>query len=788
MNSQIGLGSNTTDSVDTKPIVYPPLYISTFFLLLSAVLAVSSLSESVLSLFVSILFWSCVFGVGLFCGYQNALIHKPIYTQFTNTVLVIALFVFIITLATQNIVLALVLVLMWIQAARNFTLSTRRDLYFSFGISFFLLLYAAANSKSGGIIVYMMMYVLAGTFALVANHLDERVSKAQAYGSGITKNSMDFPHSVGVLSVLIIGLATLIYLFVPRPQALHFGAFANSGGLFYENKDWEGAAGGDFSSDKSETEEVADIQTDANKEGNEDGTKNAINDPEAAGKFGTEGYGKTQENTYGVEYVYRGFDESFDIDQPSQGGLSNALLLYVDSPQPLYLRGRVFDTFENKQWRKSLKGTKKYKLKFGEIAFGEQPEDLVIQTITFKRTLTDVIFGAEEIKSLNFPGSVVAKDRYGALTAPGVIREGTVYSVKSYMPRVQGRIVAAPVSSDDNNPYLQLPDILFGKLDQLTQKVTGSEENDLGRAVAIERYLRNEYEYTLDTVSISDRDLSIEKFLFTEKRGHCELFATSMVLMLRSIGVPARLVTGFSATNMNPITGFYEVRGMDSHAWVEAYISNIGWVMFEPTAFYDLPKESPPDTTAEAINDYLENLTKAAQVSNSEDLSTLSTLLKMFKQLGQFLTDLWDILSTIADYIWQVVTDHTLLLSIVVILGVLVVYSYRFVEHRLLTSLALLRLKRLQHTTPELFVRQCYIELENFFARKGEPRSPGCTIQEYERTLCTRYSTLNKFIEAISFKVNLVCYSHYKASQQDVESIFVDFKLIVASENQQPLH
>ena len=72
-------------------------------------------------------------------------------------------------------------------------------------------------------------------------------------------------------------------------------------------------------------------------------------------------------------------------------------------------------------------------------------------------------------------------------------------------------------------------------------------------------------------------------FLFETKTGHCEYFASAMAIMLRLQGVPARLVTGFSATNKNPLTGYFEVRALDAHAWVEAYFPAHGWVTFEPT-------------------------------------------------------------------------------------------------------------------------------------------------------------------------------------------------------------
>ncbi len=102
------------------------------------------------------------------------------------------------------------------------------------------------------------------------------------------------------------------------------------------------------------------------------------------------------------------------------------------------------------------------------------------------------------------------------------------------------------------------------------------------RAARLENYLVNEYEYTLEMMGRSGSN-PIESFLFDDKRGHCEYFASSMVLLLRSQGIPARLVTGFLGGERNAIEGYYVVRQSNAHAWVEAFLGDQGWRVFEPT-------------------------------------------------------------------------------------------------------------------------------------------------------------------------------------------------------------
>ena len=102
------------------------------------------------------------------------------------------------------------------------------------------------------------------------------------------------------------------------------------------------------------------------------------------------------------------------------------------------------------------------------------------------------------------------------------------------------------------------------------------------RARRLESHLIDNYTYTLDFVGRSP-DNPIEDFLFRYRSGQCEYFASSMVLMLRSQGIPARLVTGFLGGEYNPFEGYYIVRDNNAHAWVEAYLAGAGWRIFDPT-------------------------------------------------------------------------------------------------------------------------------------------------------------------------------------------------------------
>ncbi len=111
------------------------------------------------------------------------------------------------------------------------------------------------------------------------------------------------------------------------------------------------------------------------------------------------------------------------------------------------------------------------------------------------------------------------------------------------------------------------------------------------RARRLEDHLTEDYTYTLNFVGRSTES-PLEDFLFRYRSGQCEYFASAMVLMLRSQGVPARLVTGFLGGEYNPFEGYYIVRENNAHAWVEAYLPGEGWRIFDPTPPAGRPGEA----------------------------------------------------------------------------------------------------------------------------------------------------------------------------------------------------
>ncbi|HYU16045.1 MAG TPA: DUF3488 and transglutaminase-like domain-containing protein, partial [Candidatus Acidoferrum sp.] len=130
--------------------------------------------------------------------------------------------------------------------------------------------------------------------------------------------------------------------------------------------------------------------------------------------------------------------------------------------------------------------------------------------------------------------------------------------------------------------YTQLPPEITPRVRELASEIARGAATDYDRAVAIERYLRRNFSYTLEMESPRGRE-PIDFFLFVRRKGHCEYFASAMTVLLRALDVPARNVNGFLGGEWNEYEDYVAVRAGDAHSWVEVYFAGVGWVTFDPT-------------------------------------------------------------------------------------------------------------------------------------------------------------------------------------------------------------
>ncbi len=161
------------------------------------------------------------------------------------------------------------------------------------------------------------------------------------------------------------------------------------------------------------------------------------------------------------------------------------------------------------------------------------------------------------------------------------------YKVDSFVPThtiEDLRSAPAEYPEEISNRYLQLPADMPTRVQELAQNITSNETNPYDKAMAIEQYLRTNYPYDLEIPAPpQDQDVA-DYFLFDLKRGYCDYYATAMVIMARSSGIPARFVSGYAPGEYDAPNAQYVVRELHAHSWVEIYFPEIGWIEFEPTA------------------------------------------------------------------------------------------------------------------------------------------------------------------------------------------------------------
>ncbi len=286
-----------------------------------------------------------------------------------------------------------------------------------------------------------------------------------------------------------------------------------------------------------------------------------------------------------------------------------AFLVYAPSPAMelprLYWRGRVYDRFEDGRWfTTGVKGVN-YEPQNGDFEISDT-QNRINLNFTFSVYLQGqtILYTAAQPLWVSHPANIVYKKipieekKQGAiedinetmdivaLQAAPHLAAGETYHTNALIAnpaiselRAAGQEYPAWVTDE----YLQLPDNFSARIQALAFEITAAQDNPYDKAVAITNYLRTEIKYK-PSISFPEQPVDpLEYFLFDVKQGFCNYYASAETLMLRSIGIPARLAVGFAQGEANLQNTFYTVRERDAHAWPEVYFPNYGWIEFEPT-------------------------------------------------------------------------------------------------------------------------------------------------------------------------------------------------------------
>jgi transglutaminase-like putative cysteine protease len=267
-----------------------------------------------------------------------------------------------------------------------------------------------------------------------------------------------------------------------------------------------------------------------------------------------------------------------DIDVLGSITLSPKVRFTVEADEPHRWQTAVYDRFTGDGWIRTGE-TVPYD---GDLPWPPGPSRSVEQRVDVRTSL-----GA--LPAAWKPASLDDDTAENALRTPqGGIRprtslaSGMQYTVTSRVPEyTESRLQEAGTDYPDavRALYLQLPDSTTERVRQRAADVTADATTPYQAASVVESYLKSAKGYSLD-VERPDGNTA-DAFLFEMEEGYCVYFATAMTVMLRSVGVPARFVVGYTAGE--EADGKYVVRGFDSHAWVQVYFPGVGWVDFDPT-------------------------------------------------------------------------------------------------------------------------------------------------------------------------------------------------------------
>ncbi|NLP37547.1 MAG: hypothetical protein GX357_07835 [Firmicutes bacterium] len=219
--------------------------------------------------------------------------------------------------------------------------------------------------------------------------------------------------------------------------------------------------------------------------------------------------------------------------------------------------------------------------------------------ITHKRLKTNTVFSPLYTTNLkNFTVPVYQTDGNAVFIREEIPLNRT-YVVEGMVYRSRGDFSAMEKGQHGSelDSFLLLPENLPERIREVAEEVTANKDGYYAKMKALENYLRTSLTYDLNPSPLPEGQDFVDYFLFADKRGYCTAFASALAVMGRAVGVPTRYVQGFKMPEATDTKGIFHIAGTNAHAWVEAYIPNIGWMIFEATPVFptmdSLPAAAP---------------------------------------------------------------------------------------------------------------------------------------------------------------------------------------------------
>ncbi len=368
----------------------------------------------------------------------------------------------------------------------------------------------------------------------------------------------------------------------------------------------------------------------------------------------------------GVNQQQRAGEASFNATLTLGGARvsSDQPVMRVAAAEGRYWRANVYDVFDGRQWENSGQARSSLRAESTVPVPAWDKRTRRVQQITPLRDLGFVVLAAPDIVQMTVPAvaryDVVSDPIFTDLRLPPESGDAApvdtwelqyVLSQTPLLPDVPYQVLSslttatiwdmenasAEIPEDIRARYLQVPASVDPAVAQLATTLTAGAKTQYAKAKALETALRR-IPYAEDIKGAPPGTDPVGYFLFELQRGYCDYYATSMVVMLRLLDIPARLATGYAEGEFQPETQDFLVKQEDAHTWVEVYFAGLGWIEFEPTAGESVliraaggPPAAPDPDNAGGTNALPDNLQDLLdQGRDPEDPFSESSILDAF--------------------------------------------------------------------------------------------------------------------------------------------------------------
>ena len=464
--------------------------------------------------------------------------------------------------------------LVQLQVLHSFDLPRRKDLGYSTAIGLILLGVAGTVSQTLSFAPLLIVFLAVALPVLVLDYRSRLGIQQQAKPSGKRRRRRWFgpelsPRRFGTFFLVVAGLGLIIFACLPRLPGYQLRTFPISAPIEFQ---------GQFDSSRVQNP----------------GYGTEAGEGEGLGQGGNSGPGQMDDT------FYYGFNTK--INQNLRGAMQPKVVLRVRSQAEGFWRVTAFDRYTGQGWeisrnddaRKLTRIIWSYQFILPKAETASETQDIV-QTYTVVSLLPSLIPALAQPKELFFPLDQVAIDPESSLRSPIELLEGLTYTVVSEVPyRDRTQLQQAPTTYDEEirEHYLQIPVAIADRVRQQTESLLATSEKPLTspyeKALYLAQQLKWRYRIQPDLPFLEENEDLVEAFLFRYQGGYPDHFSTALTMMLRSIGIPARLVAGFGSGEFNPFTGLYIVRNTDAYTMAEVYFPEHGWFAFDPIPGHEL--------------------------------------------------------------------------------------------------------------------------------------------------------------------------------------------------------